>query len=88
MSRKAVVSIGFHDYAMSMTDAASIMRISERSDRVERDDGSYDKYTIVKDAKPFAQHMQIAEVSQKAKPKVIPKSHRLTHDKPTNDIFD
>ncbi|MFT8515623.1 MAG: hypothetical protein ABF673_00945 [Acetobacter persici] len=86
MSRKAVVSIGFRDYAMSMTDAATLMKISERATLVERVDGNFDKFTIVKDARPFADHMQIAEVSQK--PKLIPRSHRLTHEKPNKDIFD
>lgn len=88
MTRKAVVFIGFHEYAMSMTDAATLMKISDRATRVERVDGAYDKFTVVKDARPFADHMQIAEVSQKAKPKVIPRSHRLTHEKPNKDIFD
>ncbi|ATJ89408.1 hypothetical protein HK16_10725 [Acetobacter senegalensis] len=88
MTRKAVVSIGFREYAMSMTDAATLMKISERATRVDPVDGTFDKFTVVKDAKPFAIHMQIAEVSQKPKPKVIPKSHRLTHEKPNKDIFD
>lgn len=50
MTRKAVVFIGFHEYAMSMTDAATLMKISDRATRVERVDGAYDKFTVVKDA--------------------------------------
>lgn len=88
MTRKAVVSIGFHDYAMSVTDAATLMKISERATRVDRVDGNFDKFTIGEDAKPFAYHMQIAEVGKKPKPKLIPRSHRLTHEKPNKDIFD
>lgn len=85
MTRKAVVCIGYREFSMSLSDATIILKIAERAEEVERarDGDQMDLYHPVQDARPFATHMQFSEVGKKTKPKVIPKSHRLTHDKVT-----
>lgn len=81
MTRKAVVSVDFGHYAMSMKDAMMIMQISERAVKVERVPGRYDRYVESADRRAFADSMEMAEVESAPKAKVIPKSHRITHEK-------
>ncbi|MBM9400358.1 hypothetical protein JUN65_01960 [Gluconacetobacter azotocaptans] len=79
MKKMAVVSIGYRDYAMSMTDATTLMAIAQRAKIVEQTGftGPYRPVDSDDDA-AFASRMEIALVQGK-KP-VIPKSHRLTYD--------
>lgn len=80
MKRMAVVTVGFRDYAMSMSDAAALMAIAQRAKQVQRDDFRSPFAPVGADGgEPFALHMEIAMVQ--AKRSVIPKSHRLTYDK-------
>nr|WP_298797480.1 hypothetical protein [uncultured Acetobacter sp.] len=88
MTRKAIVSIDFGNYAMSMKDATTIMAISERAVKVDRVDGHYDRFEESAKGRPFADSMQLGEVGKAPKRKVIPKSHRLTHEKPEPGILD
>ncbi|MCP9320125.1 hypothetical protein KBX73_10145 [Acetobacter persici] len=81
MTRKAVISIDYGHYAMSMKDAMTIMQISERAVKVERVPGQYDRYAASSEGRSFADSMEMAEVESAPKAKVIPKSHRITHEK-------
>lgn len=84
MKRMAVVTVGFRDYAMSMSDATTLMTIAQRVKEVERGDfGSPFSPVDAEGGEPFARHMEIAMVQ--AKRPVIPKSHRLTYETKTGD---
>ena len=79
MKRMAVVTVGYQDYAMSMSDATTLMAIAQRAKEVRRDDFRTFSPVDAEGGEPFARHMEVAMVQ--AKQKVIPKSHRLTYDR-------
>lgn len=80
MKRMAVVTIGYQDYAMSMSDATALMAIAQRAKEVRRDDfRSAFSPVSAEGGEPFAQRMEVAMVQ--ATRKVIPKSHRLTYER-------
>ncbi len=80
MKRMAVVTIGYQDYAMSMSDATTLMAIAQRAKEVRRDDFRRAFSPVdAEGGEPFARHMEIAMVQ--AKKTVIPKSHRLTYER-------
>lgn len=84
MKRMAVVTVGYQDYAMSMSDATALMAIAQRAKQVKRDDFRSPFSPVDPEGgEPFALHMEIAMVQ--AKRSVIPKSHRLTYETKTGD---
>jgi hypothetical protein len=80
MKKMAVVSIGYREYAMSMSDATTLMAIAQRAKVVEQVDfrGPYHLVDEGDDG-AFASRMEIALV--RVKQPVIPKSHRITFDR-------
>jgi hypothetical protein len=80
MKKMAVVTVGYQDYAMSMSDATTLMAIAQRAKVVEQVDfrGPYHLVDEGDDG-AFASRMELALVQ--AKRPVIPKSHRLTYDR-------
>lgn len=75
MAKKAIVTVGFEDYAMSVADATTLMKIAERAKKVEYQ-GVRKPYLHAQDDEPFAYRMVISETVSK-----IPESHRITHEK-------
>ena len=79
--KMAVLTIGYRDYAMSVTDAMTIMKIAERAIAVERHSLFSRFQPDERGDEPFATRMEMAIVETPTRKKLIPESHRITYDK-------
>ncbi|MBO1328530.1 hypothetical protein OQ496_09325 [Acetobacter suratthaniensis] len=79
MAKMAVVSIGYHDYAMSMNDAMTIMKIAEKAKEVRYEAGR-NTFVHTETDNVLASEVRLATVEKRTAPKIIPKSHRITDE--------